>query len=219
MDATVIDTLRYANRLREAGVEAGQAEAMARAINDELSVGVATRDDVGAVGRNMGHALAEFRSKMDHSLAEFRAETDHSLAEFRAETDHSLAELRSDMEHGFAKLRGEMDHDFAKLRGEMDHGFAKLRGEMDHGLTEVRGDMDALRAEVTAKLDAQNGKFEAQGRYLFLTLAVIAALGLYNAAAPHFTGNTNAAVRSGDPPPTAPASAGKTRPAPQLAKD
>ena len=197
MDATVIDTLRYANRLREAGVEAGQAEAMARAINDELSVGVATRDDVGAVGRNMGHALAEFRSKMDHSLAGFRAET-----------DHSLAELRSDMEHGFAKLRGEMDH-----------GFAKLRGEMDHGLTEVRGDMDALRAEVTAKLDAQNGKFEAQGRYLFLTLAVIAALGLYNAAAPHFTGNTNAAVRAGDPPPTAPASAGKTRPAPQLAKD
>ena len=145
MDATVIDTLRYANRLREAGVEPGQAEAMARAINDELSVGVATRDDVGAVERNLGHEVTE---------------------------------LRSDMEHGFAELRA---------------------------------DIDALRAEVTAKLDAQNGKFEAQGRYLFLTLAVIAALGLYNAAAPHFTGNTGAAVRS---PPTAPASTANTRPGP-----
>ncbi len=148
MDATVIDTLRYANRLREAGVEPGQAEAMARAINDELSVGVATRDDVGAVERNLGHEVTE---------------------------------LRSDMEHGFAELRA---------------------------------DIDALRAEVTAKLDAQNGKFEAQGRYLFLTLAVIAALGLYNAAAPHFTGNTGAAVRSGDPPPTAPAATANTTPAP-----
>ena len=170
MDATVIDTLRYASRLREAGVEAGQAEAMARAINDELSVGVATKDDVDAVDRNMGHALAEFRSEMDHSLDE--------------------------------------------LRSDMEHGFAKLRADTDRGLAEVRGDLDVLRAEVTAKLDAQNGKFEAQGRYLFLTLALIAALGLYNAAAPHFTGNTAAAVRSGDPPPTAPASAGNTRHAP-----
>ena len=148
MEATVIDTLRYANRLREAGAEAGQAEAMARAINDELSVGVATRDDVGAVERNLGHEVTE---------------------------------LRSDMEHGFAELRA---------------------------------DIDALRAEVTAKLDAQNGKFEAQGRYMFLTLAMVAALGLYNAAAPHFTGNTASVARSGDPPPTAPASAANTRPAP-----
>ena len=159
MDATVIDTLRYANRLREAGVEPGQAEAMARAINDELSVGVATRDDLGAAERNLGHAVAE-------------------------------------------------------LRSDMEHGFAKLRADMDHSLAELRGDLDVFKAEVTAKLDAQNGKFEAQGRYLFLTLAVIAALGLYNAAAPHFTGNTGAAVRSGDPPPTAPASAANTRPAP-----
>lgn len=67
MDATVIDTSRYPNRLREAGIEAGQAEAMARAINDELSVGAATRGDVGAVERNPGHALAEFRSEMDHT--------------------------------------------------------------------------------------------------------------------------------------------------------
>ena len=192
MDATVIDTLRYANRLREAGVEAGQAEAMARAINDELSVGVATKDDVDAVDRNMGHALAEFRSEMDHSLDE----------------------LRSDMEHGFARLRGDMDNGFGKLRADTDRGLAKLRADTDRGLAEVRGDLDVLRAEVTAKLDAQNGKFEAQGRYLFLTLALIAALGLYNAAAPHFTGNTAAAVRSGDPPPTAPASAGNTRHAP-----
>lgn len=166
MDATVIDTLRYANRLREAGVEAGQAEAMARAINDELSVGVATRDDVGAVERNLGHAVAE---------------------------------LRSDMEHGLTELRGDLDRTKAELRAEV---------------AEVVRTIDVFKAEVTAKLDAQNGKFEAQGRYLFLTLAVIAALGLYNAAAPHFTGNTAAAVRSGDPQPAAPASAENATPAP-----
>ena len=73
--------------------------------------------------------------------------------------------------------------------------------------------IDVLKAEVNAKLDAQNGKFEAQGRHLFLTLALIAALGLYNAAAPHFTG-TPAAVTPGGPPPTAAESAANADPAP-----
>ena len=39
--ANVIDTLRYADRLKEAGIETGQAEAMARALNAELTEGLA----------------------------------------------------------------------------------------------------------------------------------------------------------------------------------
>ena len=46
-----------------------------------------------------------------------------------------------------------------------------------------------------AKFDAMDAKFESlasmfgtQGRYVFLVLALIAALGLYNAAVPHFPG-------------------------------
>ena len=191
MDATVIDTLRYANRLREAGVEAGQAEAMARAINDELSVGVATRDDVRANERNLGHAVAELGVKMEHDLAE----------------------LRGDMEHGLAELRGDMEHGFAELRGDLDRTKGELRAELRREIAEVVRQIDVLRAEVNTKLDAQNGKFEAQGRHLFLTLALIAALGLYNAAAPHFTG-TPAAVTSGGPPPTAAESAANASPAP-----
>ena len=169
MDATVIDTLRYANRLREAGVEAGQAEAMARAINDELSVQVATRDDVGATERNLGHAMAELSAKMEHDLAD--------------------------------------------MRGDLDRTKAELRAELKREIGEVVRQIDVLRAEVSAKLDAQNGKFEAQGRYLFLTLALIAALGLYNAAAPHFTGRAPPAVTTGEVPSTAAESATKARPA------
>ena len=155
MDATVIDTLRYANRLRDAGVEAGQAEAMARAINDELSVRVATRDDVGATERNLGHAMAELSAKMEHDLAD---------------------------------MRGDLDRGLADMRDDLDRTKAELRAELKREITEVVRQIDVLRAEVSAKLDARNGKFEAQGRYLFPTLALIAALGLYNAAAPHFTG-------------------------------
>lgn len=180
VDATVIDTLRYANRLRDAGVEAHQAEAMARAINDELSVGVATRDDLRATERNLGHAVAELSAKMEHELAD---------------------------------LRGDLDRKTGELRLELDQAKGELRAELKREVAEVVRQIDVLKAEVNAKLDAQNGKFEAQGRHLFLTLALIAALGLYNAAAPHFTG-TPTTVTPGGPPPTAAESAGNANPAP-----
>ena len=108
MQATVIDTLRYANRLKGAGVDGVQAEAMALAINDELVSGLVTKDDLTL-------AIGELRAELRAELGELRAE----LGEFRAE------------------------------------------------------------------LGALNGKFETQGRHVFLILALIAALGLFNAVAPH----------------------------------
>jgi hypothetical protein len=44
-----IDTLRFANRLKEAGVEAEQAEAMARALGDELADQLATKADINVL--------------------------------------------------------------------------------------------------------------------------------------------------------------------------
>ena len=102
MEPSVIDTLRYADRLKVAGVAAKQAEAMSRALNDELAGGVATRQD-------------------------------------------------------------------------LDRAVDELRGEI---------------AKVDAKVDALSGNFETQGRYVFLVLGLIAALGLYNAVAPHLAGMT-----------------------------
>ena len=128
MQATVIDTLRYANRLKDAGVEALQAEAMALALNDELVSGLATKADI----------------------------------------DHAANGLRADLDQAVDALRGEM---------------GDLRGEMG----DLRGEMGDLRAE----LRALSGKFETQGRHVFLVLALIAALGLFNAVAPHL-GRTHA---------------------------
>ena len=57
MGATVIDTLRFANRLKAAGVQDGQAEAMSRAFNDELAGGVASKDD-------LERAVAELKAEI-----------------------------------------------------------------------------------------------------------------------------------------------------------
>ena len=111
MNATVIDTLRYADRLKVAGVERGQAEAMSRALNDELAGGVATKEDLA----------------------------------------HAVGELKVEI------------------------------------------------AKVDAKVDTMDAKFDTQGRYVFLVLALIAALGLYNAVAPHFAGKEMEAGSAPEP--------------------
>ena len=49
MSQAASDTLRFANRLKEAGVEPGQAEAMARALGDELADQLATKADINVL--------------------------------------------------------------------------------------------------------------------------------------------------------------------------
>ena len=47
MASTIIDTLRYARRLKEAGVAPAQAEAMADALAVELVPNLVTKADLG----------------------------------------------------------------------------------------------------------------------------------------------------------------------------
>ena len=152
MKATVIDTLRYANRLKEAGVETVQAEAMSRALNDELTEGLVTKID-------LANAVSELGGKIDELDAKFEVRF--------AEVDGRFAEV---------------DGRFAKVDG----GFAKVDGRFG----EMKGKIEA----VDAKIDA----LRSQNRYVFLVLALIAGLGLYNATAPHFLG------RMGQAPSTQP---------------
>lgn len=57
MPTTAIDTLRYARRLRDAGVPAEQAEAMADATGSELVENLATKADLDT-------AVAEIRGTL-----------------------------------------------------------------------------------------------------------------------------------------------------------
>ena len=61
MTASIIDTLRYARRLEEAGVEPRQAEAMAEALAVELVPNVVTKTD-------LGNAVSELKAWFETEL-------------------------------------------------------------------------------------------------------------------------------------------------------
>ena len=160
MNPTVIDTLRYADRLKAAGVEPAQAEAMSRALNAELTEELVTKTDL----------------------------------------DASTAALKTD-------LRTEI----RKLERKVDEGFAAV----DERFAAVDGKFAAMRAELAvmdAKFDGLSSQFATQGRYVFLVLAVIASLGLYNAVAPLVVGK--ATQQTGSSQPVAAKVGGTTAPTP-----
>ena len=154
MSHTVIDTLRFANRLKKAGVEAGQAEAMSHALNDELVDGVATKQDVG-------NAVVELKGE---------------IAKVDARIDAMDAKLEA------------MDQKFEAKFEAMDQKFDAKFEAMDQKSDAKFEAVDAKFVAMDQRFESLSGQLATQGRYVFLVLALIVGLGLYNAVAPHFAG-------------------------------
>ena len=103
--STVIDTLRFADRLKEAGVPSKQAEAMARAFNDELTGGLVTQ------------------ASFDSAVAKLRGE----IQAVDAKVDAAVATLRGEIQAVDAKLRSEIQAVNAKLGAELKQVRSDLR--------------------------------------------------------------------------------------------
>ena len=70
MASSIIDTLRYARRLKEAGVAPAQAEAMADALAVELVPNVATKTDLGDA---VSELKAWFKTELKAEIAVLEA--------------------------------------------------------------------------------------------------------------------------------------------------
>ena len=68
MAASIIDTLRYARRLKEAGVAPAQAEAMADALAVELVPNLVTKSDLGAAVAGLKEEIAALEARLTWRL-------------------------------------------------------------------------------------------------------------------------------------------------------
>ena len=68
MAAPLIDTLRYARRLKEAGVTPAQAEAMADALAVELVPNLVTKPDLGAAVTGLKAEIAALETRLTWRL-------------------------------------------------------------------------------------------------------------------------------------------------------
>ena len=107
MNATVIDTLRLADRLKEAGFETPQAEGMARALGDELMERMVTKSD-------LDDAIQPIHARLDTMEAKFDGKFEATEARFDA------------MEGRFDAVDAKIDSVHRELTGKFDAVDAKV---------------------------------------------------------------------------------------------
>ena len=73
MTATAFDTLSYARRLKEAGVDEAQAEVHAEAVRDAVTEGVATKADLKSAVADLKAEIAPLKAEIVSLKADLRA--------------------------------------------------------------------------------------------------------------------------------------------------
>ena len=123
MNATVIDTLRFADRLKSAGFEAPHAEGLARALGDELAERIVTKSD-------LDEALQPIYAKFDVIDARFDmidGKFDAIDARFDAMVGSSDARFDA-LDAKIDAVHRELSGKFNILLGVMALGFTLLTG-------------------------------------------------------------------------------------------
>ena len=158
MNATVIDTLRFADRLKEAGFEAPHAEGMARALGDELAERMLTRNDLDKALRPIYARLDAMDARFDGIDGKFVGVD----ARFRA------MDARFDA----------MDARFDAMDAKIDAMDAKIDA-MDAKIDAMDTKIDSVHRELSSKLNMLVG-------VMALGFTLLVGLSGYNAVSPRF---------------------------------
>ena len=166
MTQAVIDTLRLADRLKEAGFQDRQAEGAARALGGEFAEHVITRPDLDSAINLVRSDYRALHAKVDALDEKFDAKFDSLDARIDA-------------------LDGKFDAKFDALDGKFDAKFDSLGARINT----LDGKFEAKFDSLGARINALDGKFDAkfnalgtQIRFIFAILAILLALGLIETA-------------------------------------
>ena len=168
MAATAIDTLRYARRLKDAGVPHEQAEAMADAIGSELTVQLVTKADLEAATANLSAGVA----KVDGSLAILKTDIDTAISALEARVNDRIGKVESSL----ATMRTDIDTAISALDTRVSDRF----GKVESSITKLSADLDTSISALAATNSERIIKIEsslATMRWMMgFTLAFVVAL-------------------------------------------
>ena len=152
MDLAVIDTLKFAHRLKTAGFSPRQAEGLARALGDELGERMVVKRDlddaVQAMNRNLDDAVQAINSTIVALNAKFESRFETMDQRFEAmdqrfeAMDQKFVAMDQKFESKFQALEPRFDAIDAKLESqhrEFSTRFNVLFGAMALGFTLVTG--------------------------------------------------------------------------------
>jgi DNA-binding transcriptional MerR regulator len=127
----MIDTLKVAKWLRDAGFTEPQAEAVVAAVQEtEAGADLATKRDLAETHSSLKAEIAAVRTELKAEIAEARTELKAEIAEARAELKAEIIEVRTELKVEITAVRTELKTDIAEVRSDLrnaEHRFeAKL---------------------------------------------------------------------------------------------
>ena len=172
MNATVIDTLRFADRLKAAGFEAPHAEGMARALGDELAERMLTKSD-------LDEALRPIYARFDAIDAKFVGINGKFVGingKFEA-IDKKFAAIDAKFVAMDARFEA-MDARFEAI----DVRFVAIDAKFDA----IDARFDAMDTKIDSLYRELSGKFNILVGVTALGFTLLVGLGGYNAVSPRF---------------------------------
>ncbi len=109
---TSLDTLQTAKRLKEAGFDEPQAEALTGLLRDvqEAEQGqLATKADLGRVAADLDAKIERVAADLDAKIERVAAELDAKIERVAAELDAKIERVAAELRAEFALIRSEME--------------------------------------------------------------------------------------------------------------
>ena len=124
------DTLKASRRLRDAGFEEKQADALVNAFAEDIGANLATKDDIILLRKDMTGEIAALRKDMTGEIAAVRKDMTGEIAAVRKDMTGEIAAVRKDMTGEIAAVRQEMASGFESLRKDVATEVALLEQRM-----------------------------------------------------------------------------------------
>lgn len=158
MTTLAFDSLRYARRLREAGVPEPQADVQAELMAEAFGFyadNILTRD----------HFEAVLDARLDARFAQQDAKFEKRFSDLDAKFEKRFSDLDAKFERQFSDLDAKFERRFADLDATLDKRFGEQNVTFDKRFTEQDAKFFGCFGDQNARFEARFGKLE---RTLFL---------------------------------------------------
>ena len=122
MAAIAFDTLKYAKRLKDAGVPDKQAEAEVEALAEALEVNLKdlpTKDDLTRETGLLRRDLKELETSLKRDMKELESSLKRDIKELEGSQKRDLKELETSLKHDLTESESRLKHENELMRLEM----------------------------------------------------------------------------------------------------
>ncbi len=105
---TVIDTLRFSERLQTSGFAAEQANALARALADEMGEQLATKEDIRKLGTSTKEDIRKLGTSTKEDIRKLGISTKEDIRKLETSTKEDIRKLETSTKEDIQRLEGEV---------------------------------------------------------------------------------------------------------------